>query len=477
MAFGKTQQWFTCLDFADITKRYGEYARGNCYRTRRVVLDAHQQPDSESLHISSPTELLADFKNYFRQECASALANNEPILLSVFAHGEEFEYGLEIGGMGEQGDLLTVKAMREILQDFDGVKVTMLMTSCFSGGWSITPDLWDETGRSRITVMRSQQVSESWPKTTTLGRADGSIYISSILNVLASRRPQTGEELDEKPIDTKEFSNLITSELLDIVDPRFGDSHGHSFNVQNDQWEELYTTRTGIPLIYYSARLDLLREIPPRPLVDARLDRSSASDEVEAWEDAHGASGPLVMAASNYGGSMRAVRKAITNQAIAYRKGFPGRDSLATNLRPHGLIDKCIQSPHLLEDGAWQRIWEILHYRIGSMSLAEKFVRRLGIRAPRPCTWDKDEWLVNHRQSKLGDKASAFYRTVFDSGLIPPAPNSYNRYDKALWYIAVMCAESGLPEPDVQTGLANAGKSKLFVFRLHQWCAKLSLSC
>lgn len=29
-----------------------------------------------------------------------------------------------------------------------------------------------------------------------------------------------------------------------------------------------------------------------------------------------------------------------------------------------------------------------------------------------------------------------------------------------------MCAESGLPEADVQTGLANAGKSKSFVFRL-----------
>lgn len=88
---GKTQQWFTCLDIADITKRYGEYAHENCYRTRRVVLDAHQQPDSKTLHISSPIELLADFKNYFRQECASAFANSEPILLCVFAHGEEFE--------------------------------------------------------------------------------------------------------------------------------------------------------------------------------------------------------------------------------------------------------------------------------------------------------------------------------------------------------------------------------------------------
>lgn len=83
--------------------------------------------------------------------------------------------------MGEKDDLLTVKAMREILQDFDRVKVTMLMASCFSGGWSIIPDLRDDIGRSWITVMtaaRSKQVSESRPKRNTLGRAYGSIYIT-----------------------------------------------------------------------------------------------------------------------------------------------------------------------------------------------------------------------------------------------------------------------------------------------------------
>lgn len=106
---GKKQKWFTCLDIADLIKRYGEYAHGNCYRARRVVLDAHQQPDPASLRIESPTDLLPNFLNYFRSECASALANNEPILLCVFAHGEEMEFGVEIGGEEEDGPLLTVK--------------------------------------------------------------------------------------------------------------------------------------------------------------------------------------------------------------------------------------------------------------------------------------------------------------------------------------------------------------------------------
>lgn len=468
---GKTQRWFTCLNMAHITKRYGEYAHGNCYRSRRVVLDAHQQPDPATLRIETPADLLPKFLEYFRSECVSALAQGEPILLCVFAHGEEMEFGVEIGGIDENGPLLTVKAVSEILSELDGVQVTMLMTSCYSGGWAITPDLRDETGRSRITVMTaagSDQVSESWPKTNTLGRTDGSMYLSAVINVLSTRAAQTREELLEQPMNTKEFSEAITSELLDIIDPRFGHTHGHAFNVHNDRWEDLYSCRTGIPLSHYAARLKLLREIPPRNVIDIRVDRSCTTELVNAWEAAHPGAAHVVMAASNYGGSLRAVRKAISNQAKAYMNGFPGRDSLAPNHRPHMLINQCIHTPHLLKEGTWETIWEILHYRIGSLNLAEKFVRRLGILAPRACRWDKDEWLEKKRKSDVGETASIFHRAVLDAGLIPAAPNSHNRYDKALWYIAAMCAESGLPKAEVQTRLFNASKSKSFV--VHSYC-------
>lgn len=59
--------------------------------------------------------------------------------------------------------------------------------------------------------------------------------------------------------------------------------------------------------------------------------------------------------------------------------------------RPHDLINICIRTPHLLQEGAWQRTWEILHYRIGVITLAERYVRRLGIYAPKSRRWDKDE--------------------------------------------------------------------------------------
>lgn len=368
-----------------------------------------------------------------------------------------------------------LRAVSEILSEFDGVQVTMLTTSCYSGGWAITPDLRDEIGSSRITVMTaagSDQVSESWPKTNTLGRTDGSMYVSSVINVLSTRAAQTSEELLEKPMDTKEFSAAITSELLDVIDPRFGHTHSHAFNVQYDQWADLYTERTGIPLSHYAARLNGLREIPPRALTNIRLDRSRTTEEMDTWETAHPGAAHVVMAASNYGGSLRAVRNVIRNSAKVYMKGLPGRDSLAPNHRPHRLINECIHAPHLLKEAAWQTIWEQLHYRIGTMNLAEKFVRRVGILAPKACRWDKDEWLESHRKSDVGETASVFHRAVLDTGLIPPASNSHNKYEKALWYIAAMCAESGLPRAEIQTRLINASKSKSFDFHLYCCCAE-----
>lgn len=118
----------------------------------------------------------------------------------------------------------------------------------------------------------------------------------------------------------KDFSHAIMSELLDIVNPRFGYTHGHCFQVQNDEWEELYNPRTGKPLSDYAVRLRLLREIPPRYLTDVPLDRSSPEEDMQAWEIAHPGAKQVIMAASNYGGSVRVVHKAIPSVAKFYMK-------------------------------------------------------------------------------------------------------------------------------------------------------------
>lgn len=94
------------------------------------------------------------------------------------------------------------------------------------------------------------------------------------------------------------------------------------------------------------------------------------------------------IAASNYGGSMSAVRKAIRKEALAYMKGFPGRDDLSENIGPHSVIKKCI----VLEDDGWEYAWSLLHYRMGAILVAERLASRLGPDAPKGPQWDKDDW-------------------------------------------------------------------------------------
>jgi len=466
---GRSQAWFTCLDPVDLIRRYGEFAHGNSYGPRRVVLDEHQVPDSSTLRVEDADKLLPDFLSYLRSQCQVARNANEPVLLCVFCHGDSLTYGLEIGGTEEGGPLLLVDDVSKVLSDSEGVQICLLMTSCFSGGWTITPELRDAENKSRATIMTAaghSVVSESWPQTASLGRTCGSIYISALINVLESDNNRE-EEGSAAHMDTKEFAGAITSELLNVIDPRFGEQHKHQFEVQDDQWSDLYQQRTGIPLTRYRELLQTLRVIPPRPITDIRLDRSSTEQEVEAWEAAHPTAPHVIMAASNYGGSMHAVKKAIHKKALEYMKSHPGQDNLALNHAPHQLINACIHTPHLLQEVAWGSLWDILHYRMGSMQLAEALVHRLGLKAPKACHWDQSDWRIKNGKTEACDRAEAYYRIILEAGLLPPPYNSRRHYDKALWYLAVACAESGLPSSEIQACLNAAQKRKLFLIKLY----------
>lgn len=471
----KSQAWFTCLDPSIMVERYGEFAHGNCYGSRRVVLDRDQLPDMVTLKIERPDDLIGKFLTYFRARCQIALSANESILLCVFCHGDELTHGLHIGGSDEEGPLLSVDEIASILSEFDGVQICLLMTSCFSGGWTITPKLRDFRNRSRATVMTAAgatEVSESWPRTTSLGRACGSLYVSALIKVLEEESTkeheqkqsssQTTEDFFDVEMDTKQFAAAITTQLLDVIDPRFGTTHKHKFEVQDDQWSSLYHERTGIPLSHYQARLEQLRVIPPRPLLDMRMDRSRSTLEIEAWEDTHPDAPLAVIAASNYGGSMHAVRVALQKSALKYIKSHPGRDSLAPNHRAHGLIRDAIENPHKLSQLAWIDLWDTLHYRLGSLQLAENLADRLGLHAPGVALWDKSDWDVKNVSTGLYDKAAVYWKIILDAGLFPTAPNSRKRYDKPPWYLAAMCVESGLSESELRSRLEVARTSTYY---------------
>ncbi len=461
---GASQAWFTCHDPEALIARYGEYLHGNCYRERKVVLDMYQRPNPATLRVESPDGLLPSFLSYFRTECAVASEAKEPVLLCVFCHGEASTYGLEIGGTEEEGPILSIEAISKVITENNSLDVSLLMTSCFSGGWTISSELRHENDNGRSIAMTAagpDMVSESWPKTEGLGRTCGSMYISSVINNLAIEEQEREPRQTGTPLSTKEFAAAITYQLLNVVDPRFDVYHDHRFEAQQSHWDEPHPKRTGIPRSDYHDRLQALRVVPPRPISDTRLDRSGTQHEVDEWESAHPEAPHVLMAASNYSGSLSAVKKEIRIQAKAYMRSFPGRDSLAPNHRPHNLIHMCIQTPHLMTDGAWAQTWEILHYRMQAVETAEKLARRMGIQAPKASCWDMDDWLRKNVGTENYKQASQYYRQILLSGLIPPKEGSRNPYHKAQWYLAANVADCGLPPDEVFRRFEKLEKSKL----------------
>lgn len=77
----------------------------------------------------------------------------EPIIMCVFCHGDRDSYGLEISREEEDGPLLSVNEISNILAVNESVNISIMMTSCFSGGWTVTPLLKSETQASKAIIL------------------------------------------------------------------------------------------------------------------------------------------------------------------------------------------------------------------------------------------------------------------------------------------------------------------------------------
>lgn len=352
------------------------------------------------------------------------------------------------------------------------------MFSCFSGGWATSKVLAHEDGRHHATVITAaekDEASESW-NVATLGRFCGSLYMLALLNVLGSATSPVNatvegcrqqEDSVGRVMSTKQFAVTIKAQLLNVVDPRYGQIHQNQFQVQDGKWDDPYPQRTGIPLSYYHERLEELRTISPRELTSARANRSLTEEECEAWETEHlntfEMSSVETLAAARFGGSMRAVKAMIRKQAIIYMKSKPGRDSLADNHRPHAMIRDVIREPQLVSDDVWRYVLDVLRYRLHTLDLAEELAQKIGLRLEKALTWDGDEWAkLNSENVQLCERVSFYRRRILELDLIPAPDKGANRYQKPVMFLAIALAESGLSQAEVDSrlGLLKQGMLK-----------------
>jgi hypothetical protein len=165
--------------------KYGEYAHGNRLEVRQVVLDQAMLPgilSTGNIRVV-PSDILCErFLATVQSECRIAEKSNQPVLLLIFGHGDDGTYGVFLGcrkdGKIVEESLLRIDLIKRSIHR--KVNIAALMTSCFSGGWVIRPDL----NTTVVAAAGPDIESESWPKSESTGKVTGLIYASAVLQSL-----------------------------------------------------------------------------------------------------------------------------------------------------------------------------------------------------------------------------------------------------------------------------------------------------
>lgn len=459
---GSAQTWLTTESPVSLVSKYQEYLYGAPYKPRKVVLDNNilKYNPPQSIQVVDRFKLLDTFMSTVKRESDIARAENQPLLVMVFAHGDTRTTGVYLGqelhGKTISFPLMSIENFRTAIGS--EVQVALLSTACFSGAWAMNPSLNTTTlaaagqgkypdGPDYITGE-----SESWMASRTLGRLCGSIYATAVIKALtAEGNPRVEEDteakhfpgseasnLKEKQVDTyNTFAGTIYRILFTRVD-KWAAVHDICFSAQDDEWSRDWHARTGFPLSHYASKWATLREIAPDPAAVNYRDPTYKED-VGPNQNIKGASGAFEIGENSIGGFFSknhiAMRSAVLRQGKIYLASVPGRDTVASNVSLHNAIQRLeIGDSYDFEE--LERIYTQIEYRLRAMDAADIFVEALGLSKPngmKCAEWDwKGARAVGNQQHFM-----EIWQKVEDHELIhPPSISQGKGYAKPNVYIA-----------------------------------------
>ncbi|MCJ1355457.1 MAG: hypothetical protein MMC33_005449 [Icmadophila ericetorum] len=183
LQLGSSQLWLACFSPDDLVKIYTRYTHENRISDRRIVLDAQLLLGimaAKNLHVIPQKLLLERFLGTLRDESQKAKGLSQPILELIFGHGDHETHGVEIGGNGNTttAPLLTIWKFREAIGT--NGETSLLITSCYSGGWVINPAL----NITAITTASPSNQSGSWARRVSSKAAAGLIHATAALESL-----------------------------------------------------------------------------------------------------------------------------------------------------------------------------------------------------------------------------------------------------------------------------------------------------
>ncbi|KAL8754590.1 MAG: hypothetical protein Q9184_005069 [Pyrenodesmia sp. 2 TL-2023] len=474
---GANQLWLTSEPPHKLVDKYTEYQHGEP-ADRRVVLEARMLPEIQAVNnirVFPRGDLLQDFLRTFEGECKIAARYNQPVLLLIFGHGDKDTHGIAIGGnsSGVRAPRLQIDQIERILRGLQ-VSVTLLMTSCYSGGWVYQPEL----NVSAATATGPTNESLAWPMTLG-GRAHGSFWSTAVLNAFIKFEDERLTQLHPKPTDAikledvKESSTfvklaeVIRQTLITEVDASDRE-HQVRFASQDDAWGMEWRQRSGIPLATFRQRWQELRQITSQPSAssDSKTGGFKSDKPGSAVEDEfQGEYG------CKKGISRRQARSVVRQLCLTYLESFPGASNRSSNVSIHSHARDLIQGE---QKSDWQieELQLTLSHRMEMMKWASRYKSMMGLDFLDCHLFDFDEWQRScvragkEKGKQESDKKFNLFdycqRIVDKAKLFPDAPLIEGHglllslsYTKSSDYLAVALVESGLGRDAISTAVAR----------------------
>ena len=481
---GSEQSWLSVkgTEPSTLMKKFGKqfppgYLHGDPTQTRKVVLSRELVAAKAITHVRTfaSSELLSKFLEVLKAQCDKARQSSQPVLILVFGHGNYDDCGIHIGEpIGpfiDRPQLLNFKNLKAAIGE--NVKVTLLSTSCYSGGWSITPDLNITT----LTAAGPMTKSESWGGSASLGRKCGSIFASAVQQTLCS---ESSPLLQDNPAriprnlqpaqmeSYAELTRVIHAVLFKRVD-RYAYLHGIKFSAQEDDWEMAWSKRTGIPLSNFQQKMDNLLDYAPQPegplgnvssrnpdepyevdpdAAKSHLRQTLGYGEFIDWRELRGAFGGTVQTWKNY----------VTVLAKDYMGSFPGADNEGPNTGVHGRISSLLNDTGEISANQLRDLQYLIGYRSSLMVTAEDYLACADIPLPggkRGHDFNERAWLEWAQARTLMQKYEQIFNVVRTAGLFPlPTSEQGPSWPKPVIYITAALVLANPPSP-------NAVKSKI----------------
>jgi hypothetical protein len=348
----ESQTWLSCMSPEYLVKKYQCYAQGNPKTSeRRIVLDHDILPQT-NITIVEPENLLERFLWAVKSESAEAARRDQTVVLIILGHGEPFTFRIALGGKGDQA--ITKHNQNRLDQSMisrslhKSARATLVTTSCYSGGWTLSPLFNVNT----LTAIDAFNESLSFSG-ATMGRLCGSPFVSAIVQALIRVTIlDLGIESESNELQQLAWTfNALTHSVYQAYRTREGAPNTDppqpmpTFAAGHDAWEQDFE-KSGLSRIDYLGRWDMLRKVP-------------AAEELGA-----SVTGAIALPESTRYLPSTALRRILCHKATRYLNSFPGVPTGGLNVRITQDCRRLFDNVVEISDQKLQRIGQALDYRL-----------------------------------------------------------------------------------------------------------------